>query len=75
MRIYFFLAGFWFLAAAIVFAYPAGRQYTILNSDWSIGWLLLLFGTWQLLRGWMTRRAANSDSHYPDAHDRNPDQH
>ncbi len=58
MRTYLFLAVFWLLAAGLVFGYPVydptAPRYTILGSEWSIGWLLLAFAAWQLIRWWST---------------------
>ena len=70
MRTYLMLAGFWLLAAALVFGYPLvypqAESYTIRGTDLSIGWLLLLFAGWCLLRWWTTRPARSSDG-TPDA--------
>jgi hypothetical protein len=58
MRTYVILGLFWLVAAGVVFwagaNYPAYR-YTILGSEWSIAWLLLLFAAWNAVRWWMTR--------------------
>jgi hypothetical protein len=59
MRIYLVLAAFWLAAGALVFAYPAyyptAQRYTILDSNFSVGWLLLVFAAWNAVRWWTTR--------------------
>ena len=66
MRTYLFLSAFWLLAALVVFGYAGTQRYTIFNTDWSIGWLLLLFAAWNGVRWWTTRSAANPKSEIRD---------
>jgi len=66
MRTYLMLAVFWLVAAALVFGYPLvypqAEQYTIRGTDISVGWLLVIFAGWCLVRWWSTRSAARPPS-------------
>jgi uncharacterized membrane protein len=65
MRSYVFMAIVWLAAATYFFTLPLYRpdapRYTIFDSDWSIGWVLLLIAVWNGLRWWMTRARAAAD--------------
>jgi hypothetical protein len=65
MRTYLFLTIFWLVMAGLAFGYPlynpGTRKYTILDTDWSIGWLLLAFAAWNLFRCWTSRARPPAD--------------
>ncbi len=58
MRTYLMLSCFWLAFAAVCFAqpfvYPEMQPYTILDTGWSIGWVMLAFAAFNALRWWMT---------------------
>jgi hypothetical protein len=66
MRPYFILALVWLLAALYFFSRPLYQpdeaRYTILDSDWSIGWILLLMACWNGVRWFLTRHKASRES-------------
>jgi protein-S-isoprenylcysteine O-methyltransferase Ste14 len=64
MRTYLFLVVFWSLLAVGAFFYPHWHpeaRWTILDTDWSIGWVLLAFAAYNLLRWWTTLPARSVD--------------
>jgi hypothetical protein len=60
MRIYLFLAVFWLGVALFVLIYPLyypdAGTWTVLDTNISGGWLLLVFVAWNLLRWRSTGR-------------------
>jgi hypothetical protein len=54
MRSYLFLSVFWLVFAALCFCqpwlFPDMERFTIWNSEWSIGWFVLLIVAWNLYR-------------------------
>jgi predicted ABC-type exoprotein transport system permease subunit len=58
MRTYLFLAVFWLGVALFVLIYPLyhpdAEAWTIFGSKVSIGWVLLLFVAWNLMRWRLT---------------------
>jgi hypothetical protein len=58
MRIYLVLAFFWLIVALFVLLYPRPGipevEYTILGTNLSAGWLLLIFVAWNLVRWRLT---------------------
>jgi hypothetical protein len=74
MRTYLFLAVFWLGVALYVLLYPLyhpdAEAWTILDSNVSIGWVLLLFVAWNLMRWWLTlpiARESEKDTRRPSA--------
>jgi hypothetical protein len=64
MRTYLFLALFWLVVALFVLIYPLFyhdmRDWANLTRRLSMGWLVLVFVGWNLVRWWMTRPLRDS---------------
>jgi hypothetical protein len=58
MRSYLFMFIMWSGLAALSFCQqwllPGTARWTILGSDWSIGWIILLIALWNAFRWWQT---------------------
>jgi hypothetical protein len=67
MRSYLLLALFWFVVAMAFFSMP---DWKIGQTDWSVGWVVLLFVVWNLARWWFTRPARPGQPSVEDANKR-----
>jgi hypothetical protein len=57
MRMYLLIALVWLLLAVLAFLYPVG--WTILDTGWSIAWVLLFLVVWNVIRWWLTLPASS----------------
>jgi hypothetical protein len=66
------LTCFWFAFAAVCFAqpwlFPEMGPYTIRDTGWSIGWVMLPIAAWNAVRWWMTRPKTKSSEQDSQTH-------